>query len=108
MKPGATTRSVASIVRAARAEHSPTATMRPSAIATSPGTPGAPLPSTTVPPRIRRSQSIEARHVVVQDAVARRLRQGTRLRLQHGLRARPRGVAVWEVVAPHEPLRVLE
>src|SRR5258705_7608588 len=108
MKPGATMRSVASIVRAARAETSPTATMRPPAIATSALDAGAPVPSTTVPPRMRRSQSIEPRDVVVQDRIARRLRKVGGLLAQHVLRPRPRRVAVREVVPPHEALGVLE
>src|SRR5262245_51455793 len=108
MKPGATTRSVASIVRSARADTSPTATMRPSFTATSARSPGAPVPSTTVPPRMTRSQSIEPRDVVVQDEIARHGREPARLLAQHVLRPRPRRVAVREVVAPHEPLRVLQ
>src|SRR5689334_2268629 len=108
MKPGATMRSVASIVRAARAETSPTATMRPSAIATSALVAGAPVPSATVPPRMTRSQSIEPRDVVVQDRVARRLREMRRLLAQDVLRPGPGGIAVREVVAPHEPLGVLQ
>src|SRR5579871_6970637 len=108
MKPGATMRPPASIVRSACVDTSPTAAMRPSLIATSPGTAGAPVPSTIVPPRMTRSQTIEPRDVVVQDEVARRHGEVRRVRAQHLLRPRPGGVAVREVVAPHEPLGVLE
>ena len=56
MKPGATTRSRASIIRVARRPAaSPTSVMRPAVIATSARTPGAPVPSMTTPPRMRRS-----------------------------------------------------
>src|SRR5262245_40212177 len=55
MKPGATTRPPASISRAPRSRTSPTACTRPSAMATSARRPGAPVPSTTSPPRMTRS-----------------------------------------------------
>ena len=56
MKPGATIRPAASIVRAALAPaRSPTAAMRPSLTATSASKRGALVPSMTVPPRISRS-----------------------------------------------------
>src|SRR5512144_697890 len=84
--PGATTRSVASMVVAASAPASAspdsTATTRPPSMATSAATPGAPVPSTTVPPRMTRSstadhrrlgrglvEAVELGHVVVQDAM---------------------------------------
>src|SRR5262245_45279173 len=108
MKPGATTQPVASLVRTARAATSPTATIRSPRMATSPGAPGAPLPSTTVPPRIRRSQSIGPRDVVVQDEVPCRLRQRGRVLAQHVLRPGPGGVAVREIVRPHQAFRVLQ
>jgi len=56
MKPGATTSPIASITDFALApSRPPTATMRPSCTATSASKRGAFVPSTTVPPRIRRS-----------------------------------------------------
>ena len=56
MKPGATIRPAASMVRAALAPaRSPTAAMRPSRTATSASKRGALVPSMTVPPRISRS-----------------------------------------------------
>src|SRR5258708_29255921 len=58
MKPGETTWPVASIVsRAVAAARSPTASMRPSRIPTSARRAGAPVPSRTSPPRIRRSSA---------------------------------------------------
>src|SRR5947208_6433405 len=53
--PGATTRPAASIVSRASSVTSPTATMRPARIPTSARRPGAPVPSTTVPPLITQS-----------------------------------------------------
>ena len=56
MKPGATIRPAASIVRAAwLPARSPTATMRSSSMATSASKRGALVPSMTVPPRISKS-----------------------------------------------------
>jgi hypothetical protein len=56
MKPGATIRPVASMVRAALAPaRSPTAEMRPSLMPTSASKRGALVPSMTVPRRMRRS-----------------------------------------------------
>ena len=52
MKPGATTRPVASMVSRASPGAFPTATMRPSLMATSPGRAAAPVPSMIVPPMI--------------------------------------------------------
>ena len=51
-KPGVTSRPSASIVRAAVASTLPTSVMTPSSIATSAVRAGAPVPSTTVPPRM--------------------------------------------------------
>ena len=56
MKPGATALPVASISRrAVPAAFGPTYAMRSPRMATSPATPGDPLPSYTVPPRTSRS-----------------------------------------------------
>jgi len=56
MKPGATTRPAASIARSAGSPaRSPIAAIRSPRTATSAGTPGEPVPSTTLPPRIKRS-----------------------------------------------------
>jgi hypothetical protein len=51
-KPGATTLPSASIVRVAFSSMSPIYAIRPSLIPTSAIRPGAPVPSTTVPPRM--------------------------------------------------------
>ena len=59
MKPGATTRPLASIMRAPAAVMSPPmAAMRPSLNATSARRPGAPVPSMTSPPWMRMSSAI--------------------------------------------------
>src|SRR5512137_3193124 len=59
MKPGATIRPLASITRAASpARPGPTAAMRSPSTATSAARAGAPLPSTTVPFRIRSDQAM--------------------------------------------------
>ena len=56
MKPGATTCPAASVTRAPSAARSrPTAAIRPSRTSTSARRSGAPVPSTTVPPRMSRS-----------------------------------------------------
>src|SRR5580698_297011 len=55
MKPGATTRPDASMVLRAALAMCPTATIRPSLMATSPAAPGLPAPSNSIPPRIRMS-----------------------------------------------------
>src|SRR5205823_4376911 len=55
-KPGATTAPSASSTRRAAPGTAPSAAMRPSRIATSPRRAGAPVPSTSVPPRISRSK----------------------------------------------------
>src|SRR5262245_60588883 len=54
-KPGATTRPLASIVRRAGSETEPIATILPSRRPRLPRFPGAPVPSTRVPPSIRTS-----------------------------------------------------
>src|SRR5262249_4651769 len=54
-KPGVTSRPSASSSRRPRVSTRPTSTITPSSIATSPARAGAPVPSTTVPPRITRS-----------------------------------------------------
>src|SRR5690349_4185655 len=58
MKPGATTRPLASMTRRAGASsgNRPTAAMRSPRIAMSPKNQGLPVPSTTRPPRINRSK----------------------------------------------------
>src|SRR6266550_1975322 len=53
--PGATTRPAASIVSRASSVTAPTATIRPARTPTSARRPGAPVPSTTVPPLITQS-----------------------------------------------------
>src|ERR1700732_1512484 len=58
MKPGATTRSEASITFFAPSAALPISTIRPSAIATSARRDGPPVPSTTVPFLISRSYDI--------------------------------------------------
>src|SRR5262245_58532288 len=58
MKPGATTRSEASITRSAPVPMRPTSTILPACTATSARYAGAPVPSTTVPFRISRSVPI--------------------------------------------------
>src|SRR5580765_7478886 len=59
MKPGATMSPFASITRVAAAPSSgPTAAIRSPSTATSAATPGAPLPSTTVPPLMRSDQAM--------------------------------------------------
>jgi hypothetical protein len=55
MNPGATTRSEASIVSRAAPSSGPIAAILSPTIATSAGTPGEPVPSTTTPPRISTS-----------------------------------------------------
>src|SRR5579862_6306993 len=62
MKPGATTRSSASTNRRAGSSTRPTATTRPSRTATSARRRGAPVPSTTSPPAIRRSSMRSGLH----------------------------------------------
>ena len=58
MKPGATTRPETSSTRsAAPVRCGATATMRSPSTATSAARPGAPVPSTTVPPRKRSDQA---------------------------------------------------
>src|SRR5437588_10655969 len=57
MKPGATTRSLASMVRRALSPASPTLAMRPHAMPTSARRAGAPVPSTRGPFLIRRSST---------------------------------------------------
>src|SRR5947209_2356226 len=57
MKPGATTRSLASMVRRAVSPTSPTLAMRPPAMPTSARRAGAPVPSTSAPFLIRRSST---------------------------------------------------
>src|ERR1051325_2725956 len=57
MKPGATTRPSASIVRRADCDARPMAVILPPAIETSARRAGAPVPSTRVPLRIRRSST---------------------------------------------------
>src|SRR5689334_17286871 len=54
-KPGVTNSPSASTTRRARSPTRPTSTMRPASTATSATDAGAPVPSTTVPPRINRS-----------------------------------------------------
>src|SRR5207244_505819 len=64
MNPGAMTRSFASMTRAPSfARSAPTAAMRPRSIATSARRPGAPVPSITVAPRIKRSVTTGAARV---------------------------------------------
>src|SRR5262249_10948450 len=59
MKPGATARPSASITRiAVAARRGPIAAIRPSATARSPATPGLPLPSISMPLRIRMSYAM--------------------------------------------------
>src|SRR5579875_1080237 len=60
MKPGATVRSLASTVRRAGSSSAPTCTIRPPLIPTSARLGGAPVPSITVPSRIRTSSMLEA------------------------------------------------
>ena len=55
MNPGVTSMPAASIVSRAASGASPTATMTPSLIATSARRAAAPVPSTTLPPRITKS-----------------------------------------------------
>src|SRR3954451_12367717 len=68
-KPGVTSAPSASMVRRAAPSTAPTSVTRPSVIATSAVRAGAPVPSTTVPPRITRSctscplQAFDDRHV---------------------------------------------
>src|SRR5262245_24165750 len=61
MKPGAATRPRASISRSPPPSKRPTARMRPSRTATSPGKAGRPLPSTIDAPRTTRSAAFRAR-----------------------------------------------
>src|SRR6185369_10555677 len=56
MNPGATIAPSASMVRSAEPRTSPSAAMRPSRMPRSPRRAGAPVPSTSVPPRMRRSK----------------------------------------------------
>src|SRR5215203_2725882 len=77
-KPGATTHPVASMTSVASPSTcSPTATMTPSCIATSPTNPGRPVPSTTMPPVILRSNIPRAyrrgRRIVTRTASGRAL-----------------------------------
>src|SRR5215831_16990534 len=58
MNPGVTINPVASITRAASPESRPMAAIRSPSTATSAATPGAPLPSITVPPLMRSDQAI--------------------------------------------------
>src|SRR4030095_7375191 len=59
MKPGVTISPLASMTRVASPlRPEPTAAMRSPSTATSAATPGAPLPSTTVPPLMRSDQAI--------------------------------------------------
>src|SRR5215510_1066855 len=60
MNPGATARSVASITRAAWPAISPISTILPPTIATSARRDGYPVPSTTSPLRMTRSQTMES------------------------------------------------
>src|SRR5688572_24620200 len=62
MKPGATTRSLASITSFALAETRPTSAMRPCAMATSARRAGAPVPSTTCPSLMMRSYVIRSKN----------------------------------------------
>jgi hypothetical protein len=58
MKPGATTRPLASISRVAGASIRPTSTTRPSCTPTSAWTGSAPVPSWTRPPRMAMSRAM--------------------------------------------------
>src|SRR5688572_1105517 len=62
MKPGATTRSLASMVLFALAETRPTSAMRPCAMATSARRAGAPVPSTICPSLMMRSYVIRSKN----------------------------------------------
>src|SRR5215468_8981995 len=129
MNPGATTWWRASITsRAAAPPSLPMALTRPSVTATSPANAGWPEPSTTRPFSITRScvigvllgrerarrswsrslEAVELGHVVVEHEVALLVRQVRGVLRQHGLRVRPRRVAVREVVRPHQPPDVAE
>src|SRR5262245_24028706 len=55
---------------------------------------------------VRASHPVELRHVVVEDELAFRLRHLAGVTGEQLARPRPRGVAVREVVGPHEPVRV--
>src|SRR3954465_13905081 len=128
-KPGATTRSVASIVArdSAPASAAPCsmATTRPSSRAPPAAMPAAPVPSTPVPPRITRSstvvtlgraggrrrglvEAVELGHVVVQDATLVALAEVRGVLGEHVLRPGPGRVRVGEVVGPHQAVDVHE
>src|SRR3954466_9011557 len=76
-KPGVTSNPSASIVRAASSAMAPISVMRPSRTPTSAVRAGAPVPSTTLPPRIRRSsvEAIERARVEPVERLALRLGQ---------------------------------
>src|SRR5438093_11033434 len=107
MNPGVTVMPRASIVRSAPAEmDDATSAVCPRATATSAKIGGRPLPSTTVPPRIRRSKlispprrismsdAVKLGDVVVEQPVFVLFREPRRMLLQELLRVQPRGVAV--------------
>src|SRR5262245_33034014 len=115
-KPGVTTAPSAAISRRPRAPIAPTSLMRPSEIATSATRAGAPVPSTTVPPRITRScmasaapshagherYAEHAGGVLAQDLLGHRRGQGGESLHGFGHRAREVPVEVREVRGPEE------
>src|SRR4051795_355133 len=124
-KPGITRAPAASSSRSPRPLTRPTSTMRLPLMATSAVRSGAPVPSTTVPPRTKRScsaiaclvssrrrgegggvEAVELGHVPAEDGLALLVGQVARLLGDHVLAPRPRRVAVGEVVGPHEPAPV--
>ncbi len=87
MNPGATMWPSASISSRPRPSISPTAAMRSATIATSPRTPGVPVPSTTSPPRMTRSNSADVA-VMRQGRKARRSCHERCAVSRHGARLR--------------------
>src|SRR6478736_2393361 len=104
MKPGATTRPSASIVRVAGPLSLPISAILPSLTPTSPRNPGIPEPSTMRPLRINRSYAIaipffdrskEVYHAAAAEPATRNRRHG--LPCPHGLIATGPAVASWDL-----------
>ena len=94
MNPGAMTRSFASMTRAPSfARSAPTAAMRPRSIATSARRPGAPVPSITVAPRIKRSVTTGAARVPGRAPGASRRREAWGTARRRGSRRSRRGAS---------------
>src|SRR3954454_1761400 len=94
------------MTRAADSASRPTATIRPSPIATSAVRAGAPVPSTTVPPRIKRSHG-EVIHLACVEPVERapsRVRQIVVVLPELVDDAGILRVVVWEVRRPDHPV----